>query len=94
MRSNRSNMAITMKLKRSKSRVLHYPITTAKFNVLSQPGDIESNPGPGFSTPKCSICTKTVRCNEKQLICKQCFESTHVRCANVNVKANNPIMNI
>ena len=72
---------------------MYYPITTAKVNVLLQAGDIELNPGPGFSTPKCSICTKTVRCNEKQLICKQCFESTHARCANFkNVKANNPTL--
>ena len=63
------------------------------FNVILQAGDIEPNPGPGFSPLKCSICTKTVRCSEKQLICKQCFESTHARCANFkNVKANNPTL--
>ena len=93
IRSSCSNLAIRMKLKRSKSRVLYYPNTTATFNVILQAGDIESNPGPGFSSPKCSICTKTVRCNEKQLICKQCFELTHARCANFkNVKANNPTL--
>ena len=91
--SSRSNLAIRMKLKRPKSRVLYYPNTTAAFNVILQAGDIESNPGPGFSPPKCSIFTKTARCNEKQLICKQCFESTHARCANFkNVRANNPTL--
>ena len=48
IRSSHSNLAIRMKLKRSKSS--------------------------GFSPPKYSICTKTVRRNKKQLICKQCFE--------------------
>ena len=71
IRSSRSNLAIRMKA------VLYYPNTTAAFNVILQAGDIELNPGPGFSPPKCSICTKTVRCNETQLICKQCFESAH-----------------
>ena len=86
-------MAIRTKLKRSKSRLLYYPNTTVMFNVILQAGDIEPNPGPGFSPLKCSICTKTVRCSEKQLICKQCFESTHARCANFkNVKANNPTL--
>ena len=77
IRSSPSNLGIKMKLKQSKSRVLYYPNTTGTFNVILQAADIESNPGPGFSPPKCSICTKTVRCNEKQLICEQCFESTH-----------------
>ena len=93
IRSSRSNLAIRMKLKRSKSGVLYYLNTTATFNVILQAGDIESNPGPGFSPPKCSICTMKVCCNEKQLICKQCFESTNARCANFkNVKANNPLL--
>ena len=93
IRSSRSNLAIRTKLKRSKNRLLYYPNTTATFNVILQAGDIESNPGPGFSPLKCSICTKTVRCNEKQLICKQCFESTLARCANFkNVKVNNPTL--
>ena len=93
IRSSRSNLAIRTKLKRSKSRLLYYPNTTVMFNVILQAGDIEPNPGPGFSPLKCSICTKTVRCSEKQLICKQCFESTHARCANFkNVKANNPTL--
>ena len=82
-----------MKSKRSKSRVLYYRNTTAMFNVILQAGNIESNPGPGFSPPKCSICTKTVRCNEKQLTCEDYFESTHARCANFkNVRANNPTL--
>ena len=37
-----------MKLKRSKSRVLYYPNTTATFNVILQAGDIESNPSVQF----------------------------------------------
>ena len=28
-------------------------------------GDIETNPGTGLSKPKCQVCDKTVRCNEK-----------------------------
>ena len=93
IRSSRSNLAIRMKLKRSKRRVLYYPNTTAAFNVILQAGDIESNPGPDFSPHKCSVCTKTVRCNQKQLICKQCFGLTHARCANFkNVKTNNPTL--
>ena len=48
IRSSRSNLAIRMKLKRSNSRMLYYPNTTATFNVILQAGDIESNPSVQF----------------------------------------------
>ena len=57
--------------------MLYYPNTTSTFNDILEAGDIKSNPGPVFSPPKCSLCTKTVRSNKTKLIYEQCFEPTH-----------------
>ena len=68
-------------LKFLKSRTLYYSNHTATFNIvrndLQLSGDIETNPGP---VAKCNTCRKTVRCNQKRLLCEKCLESTHVNC--------------
>ena len=45
-------------------------------------GDIELNPGPGLCKPKCKICEKTVRSNQKHFTCEHCFEIIHSKCLN------------
>ena len=44
--------------------------------------DIETNPGPGLRKPKCQVGDKTVRCNQKSLVCEHCLEVCHVKCFN------------
>ena len=51
-------------------------------------GDIEINPGPGLSKPKCQVCDRTVQCNQKRLVCKHCLEMCHVRCSNHQLNQN------
>lgn len=68
-------------LKRGKSRVLYYSNCSATFNLILD-GDIEVNPGPGFVAPKCSTCSKVVRCNQKRLLCSQCLDVSHAVCQN------------
>ena len=60
-------------------------------NILS--GDIETSPGPGLSKPKCQVCDKAVRCNQKCLVCKHCLEMCHVKCSNhqLNQNASNKV---
>jgi exonuclease III len=62
--------------------------------LLIQGGDIEVNPGPDHPKktttnkriiPKCPICEKSVKSNNKQLICKVCFDRTHVLCTGISV---------
>ena len=45
-------------------------------------GDIELNPGPGLRKPKCKICEKIVRSNQKHFTCEHCFEIIHSKCLN------------
>ena len=67
------------RVKRAHSRTSYYSNSTATFNVILQSNDIETNPGP---SPKCSICEKTVRINQKRLLCEHCREVTHAKCVN------------
>ena len=69
-------------IKRSKSRVLYYSNSTASFQLVLS-GDIELNPGPGLRAPKCDSCNKTVKSNQKRLVCEQCFNVTHAKCVNM-----------
>ena len=41
-------------------------LTLEQRLILS--GDIEINPGPGFSAPKCTVCGKVVKINNKRLM--------------------------
>ena len=48
-------------------------------------GDIETNPGP----VNCDSCQKTVRSNERQLVCENCFSKSHMKCS-VKITLNGP----
>ena len=61
------------KIKRAKVRIIYYNNSIAIFNIILS-GVIEQNPGPGLPKPKCPRCGKTVRCNQKRLICQLCLE--------------------
>ena len=60
------------KIKRKKRVAQCYSnyIATYRINLS---GDIETNPGPGLSKPKCRVCNKTVRCNQKRFACQHCL---------------------
>ena len=66
------------KIKRAKSSViltlLYYSNYIATCRIIL-PGDVETNPGPGLSKPKCQVCDKTVRCNQKRLVCEHCLKN-------------------
>ena len=62
------------KIKRAKCSVQYYSNYIATCRIIL-PGDVETNPGPGLSKPKCQVCDKTVRCNQKRLICEHCLEN-------------------
>ena len=82
------------KIKRTKGKVLYHANSTATCNLILA-GDVETNPGPGLPAPKCRTCnkTKTVRCNQKRLLCNHCFEITHAKCENklhLNIQSRIP----
>ena len=68
----------------------YYSNYVATYRIIL-PGDIELNPGPGLRKQKCQVCDKTVRCNQKRLICEQCLEMCHIKCSNhqLNQSASN-----
>ena len=68
------------KNKRSKLPIIYYANTSAMFHLISS-GDIEINPGPSFSAPKCTVCGKVVKINNKRLICSTCFDVIHAKCS-------------
>ena len=67
------------KTKRPKLPIIYYANTSATFNLILS-DDIEINPGPGFSPPKCNICRKVVKINNRRLICSMCFD-VHAKCS-------------
>ena len=69
------------KRKRIKSSAQYYSNCIAKYRLILS-GDFETNPGPGLRKPKCQVCDKTVRCNQKRLACEHCLEMCHVKCSN------------
>ena len=68
------------KIKRSKLPSIYYANTSATCNLILS-GDIEINSGPGFSEPKCTVCGKVVKINNKRLICSMCFDVVHTKCS-------------
>ena len=68
------------KIKRSKGRVNYYANTVATRSLILW-GDIEANPGPGFS--KCNICNKNVNKNHRRIICSTYQNSVHAMCSGV-----------
>ena len=68
------------KIKRSKLPIIYYAKTSSTFNLILS-GNIEINPGPDFSAPKCTVCGKVVKINNKRLICSTCFDVVHAKCS-------------
>ena len=52
-----------------------YANHSAMFQLIIS-GDIETNPGP----VNCDSCQKTVRSNQRQLVCENCFSKSHIKC--------------
>ena len=75
------------KTKRTKSGVQYYSKYIAKYRIILS-GDIEINPGPGLHKPKCQVCNKTVRCNQKRLVCAHCLEMCHVKFSHHQLNQN------
>ena len=78
------------KIKRAKTRIIYYNNSIATFNIILS-GDIEQNPGPGLPKPKCPRCDKTVRCNQKRLICQLCLDVVHANCVNLKHRVRNSL---
>ncbi len=93
-----SLLLTTRKCKWLKHRTLYYRGSTASFNITSSAilacGDIHPHPGPTVDTTnkqrskgpaaKCPKCTKPVQRNHKRLMCENCYNMIHVRCASSN----------
>ena len=78
------------KIKRAKARIIYYNNSIATFNIILS-NDIEQNPWPGLPRPKCPRCDKTVRCNQKRLICQLCLDVVLPNCANLKHCVRNSI---
>ena len=61
--------------------------TIATYRIILS-GDIEINPGHGLRKPKCQVCDKIVRCNQKHLTCEHCLEMCHAKCSNHQLNQN------
>ena len=75
------------KIKRTKSSIQYYSNYIATYRIILS-GDIEINPGPGLSKPKCQVCDITAQCNQKRLVCEHCLEMCHVKCSNHQLNQN------
>ena len=75
------------KVKRIESSVQNYSNYIAMYRIILF-GDIEINSGPGLSKPKCQICDKTTRGNQKYLFCEYCLEMCHVKSSNHQLNQN------
>ena len=75
------------KVKRTKSSVQYYSNYIATYGIILS-GDIETNLGPGLSKPKCQVCDKTFRCNQKRLVCEHYLEMCHAICSNHQLNQN------
>ena len=81
-----NNKAKPVKVKtiRHKPPTTYYLNSTATFNIVLR-GDIHVNPRPGLNVTKCSVCKKTVKCNQKRFICNKWFDVTHGKCMNLQI---------
>ena len=75
------------KVKRIKSSAQYYSNYIAIYRIILS-GDIETNPGPGLSKPKCQVCDKTTQGNHKRLVCEYWLEMCHVKCSNHQLNQN------
>ena len=75
----------TKKIRYASARIIYYNNSSASFNLVLS-GDIERNPGPSTddnkrkTAPICQICSKTVRSNNKRLLCSHCYNFIHLKC--------------
>ena len=69
------------KIKITKGSFQYYSNCIATYKCILS-GDFELNPDPGLRKPKCKICEKTVRLNQKHFTCEHCFEMIHSKCLN------------
>ena len=74
-------------IKRTKSNVQYHSNYITTYRIIL-PGDIEVNLGSSLRKPKCQVCDKTVRCNQKRLICEHCLEMCHIKCSNHQLNQN------
>ena len=83
---------ITRKIKRPKQSHCYYPSSVATDRLVLA-GDVETNPGPDDAKTgrkksvqnitvdkSCLACNKTIRLNQKELICNLCSGSFHYKC--------------
>ena len=70
------------KIKRAKTRIIYYNNSIANFNIILS-GDTEQNPGPSLEKPKCPRSDKTIRFNQKRLICQLCLDVVHANCVDL-----------
>ena len=96
--------------RRQASSLQYYPNSVATFQLLMSARDIASNPGPAINMSKnkrmsnrnisaaiCPSCEKTVRKNQKRVLCEVCMSLTHARCSGIagfyvkQVRANTPL---
>ena len=86
------NVKRKIKIKRSRLPITYYSNSIATFNLVLS-GDIEVNPGPGLPSPKCETCDKTVRINQKRVVCEKCYNFNHASCVNMlhlNIASRTP----
>ena len=69
------------KTKRTKGSVQYYSNCIATYKLILS-GDTELNPGPGLRKPKCKMCKKAVRSNQKHFTREHCFGIIHSKCLN------------
>ena len=68
---------------------MYYATTSASYNILLDANDIELNHGPAA---KCHERSKTVRINQKQIVCEKCFITSHATCLNKQNLVNHAMM--
>ena len=69
------------KIKITKGSFQYYSNCIASYKLILS-GDFELNPDPGLRKPKCKICEKTVRSNQKHFTCERGLEIIHSKCLN------------
>ena len=78
------------KIKRAKTRIIYYNKSIATFNIILS-GYIEQNPRPSLPKPKCPRRDKTIRCNQKHLICQLCLDVVQANYVNLKHRVRNSL---
>ena len=81
------------------AKVTQYSNSASAFNIprLVQCGDVEINPGPEQSSTTtctkpiwkhpCGLCTKSVRSNQKGILCDGCNKWFHLKCISIDLQS-------